>query len=196
MVWFGLATAMAVPLAVAATSELLAWRSPVYIAAGFAGIVALALVLVQPLLAGGYLPGLAARRGRSIHRWVGMALVAAVIAHVVGLWLSNPPDLIDALLLRSPTLFSIWGVVAMWATFAAATLAALRGRLRLRPRTWRLGHTAFVVLIAFGSIVHALLVEGTMGLVSKVALCVVVLVAMGKVLWDLRVWALLRRREQ
>jgi hypothetical protein len=40
-----------VPLTFAATSEYLACRDPIYIAAGFAGVVALCLALVQPLLA-------------------------------------------------------------------------------------------------------------------------------------------------
>ena len=191
-IWIGLAAAIAVPIALAATSPLLAWRGAAYIAAGFAGIIALALLLVQPLLAGGYLPGLAARRGRGVHRWVGIALVTAVVAHVAGLWLSNPPDLIDALLLRSPTPFSLWGVIAMWATFAAALLAVLRRRLR--PKTWRLAHTAFAMVIGIGSVVHALLVEGTMEPVSKAVFCGVVLVAIVKVVWDLRAWALLARR--
>jgi hypothetical protein len=38
-------------------SPLLAWRSIVHGASGFAGIVAMALMPVQPLLAAGYLPG-------------------------------------------------------------------------------------------------------------------------------------------
>ena len=63
LIWAALAVAVGVPLAAAAASPLLAWRGPVYILAGFAGIVGLGLVLVQPLLIGGYLPGLAAYRG-------------------------------------------------------------------------------------------------------------------------------------
>ena len=121
--------AVAIPIGVAATSPLLAWRDPVYIAACLAGVVAMALVLVQPLLAGGYLPGLTLSRGRRVHRWVGLLLVAAVVVHVAGLWLTSPPDVIDALLFTSPTPFSAWGVVAMWAVFAAALLAAARRRL-------------------------------------------------------------------
>jgi len=41
----------------------------VYILAGFAGIVAMGVMLFQPLLIGGYLPGLSARIGRRAHRW-------------------------------------------------------------------------------------------------------------------------------
>ncbi len=186
LIWTGFAAALVGPIAIAATSPLLAWRGPIYIASGFAGIVALALVLAQPLLAGGTLPGLPARPGRRLHRWVGAALVAAVAAHVGGLWLTSAPDVIDALLFESPTPFSAWGVIAMWAVFAAALLAALRGRLRLSPRIWRFGHKALVVVVVIGSVIHALLVEGAMGTVSKAVLCVLVVAATAKVLVDVR----------
>ena len=194
LIWAALAAALAVPIAVAATSPLLAWRDPVYIAAGFAGILALALLLLQPLLAGGWLPGLPARRGRRLHAWIGMALVAAVAAHVLGLWLTSPPDVIDVLLFRSPTPFSVWGVVAMWSVLAAALLAALRPRLRLRPLVWRRCHTTLAAVTVLGSVVHAMLIEGTMGLVSKTSLCALVLAAAAKVIADLRPRTTMARR--
>ncbi|WP_346912170.1 ferric reductase-like transmembrane domain-containing protein [uncultured Roseibium sp.] len=195
LIWIVLAVVLAVPIFAAAASPLLAWRDPIYITAGFAGIFAMALMLVQPLLAGGYLPGLPALRGRSVHRWTGAVLVAAVVVHVGGLWITSPPDVIDALLFRSPTPFSAWGVIAMGALFLAALLAALRRRLRLRPRTWRFAHTSLVLVAAVGSVVHALLIEGTMETVSKVALCLLVLAAAVKVAADLRVWSLRQRRD-
>ena len=184
-----------VPLAVAAASPLLAWRQPIYIASGFAGVVAMALLLLQPLLAGSYLPGLQGRRGRRLHAWIGAGLVAAVVVHVAGLWLTSPPDVIDVLLFRSPTPFSVWGVVAMWAVFAAALLAAFRRRLRLRPKVWRLCHTALAAVIVSGSVVHAMLIEGTMGTLSKAALCALVLAAAAKVMVDRRSWTLLTRQK-
>ena len=193
-IWAILAAALAVPLAVAAASPQLAWRDPIYIAAGFSGVIAMGLLLLQPLLAGGYLPGLPMRRGRRVHFWVGVALVAAVVVHVLGLWLTSPPDMVDALLFRSPTPFTVWGVVAMWAVFAAALLAMLRRRLRLRPRVWRPCHTALAAVVVTGSVVHALLIEGTMGAVSKAALCALVLAAAAKVMADLRAWTVLTRR--
>ncbi len=189
LIWTALALAILAPIAAAAASPLLAWRQPVYIAAGFAGIVALGLLLVQPLLMGGYLPGLPALRGRRAHRWIGGVLVAAVVIHVAGLWLTSPPDVVDALLFRAPTLFSPFGVIAMWAVFAAATLAAFRRRLGLRPRTWRLAHTSLAAVIVAGSAVHAILIEGTMETVSKAALCTLVVIATVKVMADLGVWA-------
>jgi predicted ferric reductase len=193
LIWAALAAALAVPIAIAAASPLLAWRDPIYIAAGFAGVVAMALLLLQPLLAGGYLPGLPARRSRRLHFWVGAALVAAVAVHTLALWVTSPPDVVDALLFRSPTPFSAWGVVAMWAVFAATLVAFLRRKLRLRSRLWRLCHVTFVTVVVLSSVVHAMLIEGTMGPVSKAALCVLVLAAVVKVIIDLRSWTLLRR---
>ena len=57
LAWAALARAVAAPLVEASRSPLLEWRGPVYVAAGFAGIVALALLLIQPLLVAGALPG-------------------------------------------------------------------------------------------------------------------------------------------
>ncbi|MFM9941003.1 MAG: ferric reductase-like transmembrane domain-containing protein [Hyphomicrobiaceae bacterium] len=193
LIWAAVVVAIAVPIAAAAVSPQLEWRHPVYIAAGFAGIIALGLLLVQPLAIGGYLPGLAGRDGRRAHRWIGGMLVAAVVIHVGALWISSPPDVVDALLFASPTPFSAWGVIAMWATFAAALLAALRRRLHLRPRTWRIGHAFLAVIIVVGTIVHAILIEGTMETVSKLALCALVLAATMKIVADLRVWSSKRR---
>lgn len=194
LIWLALAAALATPVAIAAASPLLAWRQPVYIAAGFAGVVAMGFLLVQPLLAGGYLPGLGGRKGRRLHPWIGAGLVAAVVVHVGGLWLTSPPDVVDALLFRSPTPFSAWGVVAMWGVFVAAILAALRRRLRPRPGVWRLTHTAVAAVIVVCSAAHAMLIEGTMGLASKAILCVMVLAATAKAIVDLRAWAHLRRK--
>jgi hypothetical protein len=188
LIWAALAAAIGVPIAAAAASPLLAWRDPIYIAVGFAGIVALALLLVQPVLIGGYLPGLPAPRGRRAHRLIGGVLVVAVMVHVGGLWITSPPDVIDALLFQSPTPFAPWGVIAMWAILAVALLAALRRRLGLAPRTWRIAHMALATVIVAGSVVHGILIEGAMETVSKAALCALVLAAAIKVMADLRVW--------
>ncbi|MDF0520415.1 ferric reductase-like transmembrane domain-containing protein [Bradyrhizobium yuanmingense] len=188
LIWGALVLAIGVPVALAAASEQLAWRDPVYILAGFAGIIALGVVLVQPLLIGGYLPGLSAYRGRRAHHWIGGALVLAILIHVAGLWITSPPDMVDALTFSSPTPFSPFGVTAMWAIFAVAFLALLRRRLGLRPRTWRIIHIPLAIVIVAGSVVHCLLIEGTMETISKVALCALVLAAAVKVMIDLQVW--------
>ena len=169
-------------------SPLLEWRDPVYIAAGFAGVLAMALMLLQPLLATGHLPGFAVPTGRRIHRWVGSLLFLTVVIHVAALWVTSPPDVVDALLFASPTPFSVWGVIAMWCVFATAVLAATRRKFRLQPRTWRISHKTLAAVIVTGSVIHAMLIEGTMETVSKAVLCALVLTATLLVLggWLLR----------
>ena len=194
--WAILATILVVPMLAAAASPLLQWRQPVYIAAGFAGIAAMALLLLQPLLAGGYLPGAEGRHGRRLYRWTGSLLVLAIILHVGGLWITSPPDVIDALLFRSPTPFSVWGVLAMWAVFAAALLAAVRRRLPFPPRLWRRFHTLLAMMIVIGSAAHALLIEGTMETLSKAALCALAVAATVKVIVDLKIWAMRPRQKK
>jgi hypothetical protein len=183
LIWAALAAAVCVPIAAAAVSPQLEWRDPVYILAGFAGIIALGLLLVQPVLAGGYLPGPSAYRGRRAHHWIGGAVVVAVLIHVGGLWVTSPPDMLDALLFASPTPFSPFGVIAMWAIFAVAFLAFFRRRLGLR--TWRIVHMVLAAVIVVGSVVHGMLIEGTMETMSKAALCALVLGAAIKVMVDL-----------
>lgn len=190
-IWLALLIAIAIPIGAAAASPLLAWRDPIYIIAGFAGIFGLALLLLQPLLAGRLLPGMSPLENRLIHRWVGLFLVVSVVVHVGGLWITSPPDVIDALTFSSPTPFSIWGVLAMWALFATALLAAFRRRLKLRPSTWRLAHSALALLIVSGTIIHALLIEGTMEVFTKTGLCTLVAIATLKVVYA--IWRKERR---
>jgi len=188
LIWAALAAAIGVPIALTATSDLLEYRGPIYIVAGFAGIVALGLVLIQPLLIAGYLPGLPGLRGRQVHHWIGGTLAAVVVIHVVGLWITSPPDMIDALTFTSPTPFSPFGVVAMWAIFAVALLTVFRRKMG--PRAWRLVHLSLAAVIVIGGVAHAALVEGAMETMSKLALCALVLAAAIKVMAGL----LLRRR--
>ena len=183
LIWASLAAAICLPIALAGTSDLLKWRGAVYILAGFAGVFALGLLLVQPLLIAGYLPGLSAYRARRAHHWIGGALVIAVIVHVGGLWITSPPDMIDALIFASPTPFSPFGVIAMWAIFVVALLAAFRRQMGLR--TWRIVHMGLAAVIVVGTLAHAMLIEGTMETVSKASLCLLVFGAAIKVIADL-----------
>ena len=175
VVWTALLATALVPVAIAATSPFLQYRDAIYIAAGFAGILALALLLFQPLLAANLLPGPAPGESRRWHRGLGLLLVVLVVAHVGGLWLTSPPDVVDVLLFRSPTPFSVWGALAMWAALAAAIVAA--SRRRLGPRTWRALHLALASLLVVGTVVHAVQIQGAMETVSKWVLCVAVLAA-------------------
>ena len=184
LIWAGLVLALAVPLWLAVQSPLLQWRQPIYIAGGFAGIVGLGLMLLQPLLADARLPGLTPATARRLHRWTGALLVFAVLTHIAGLWLTSPPDVIDVLLFRSPTPFGIWGAVAMWAVFAAAALALFRKRLGLR--LWRRAHVSVTALAVLSTTLHALLIEGAMETFSKALLCALALLATGWAVWQRR----------
>ncbi len=172
LVWLALATVIVVPLALAAQSPLLAWRQPVYIVAGFAGIIGLCLLLLQPLLAARLLPRVPPMKARQLHHLAGITLITAVVLHVVGLWITSPPDMVDALTFTSPTAFSPFGVVAMWAAFGAAALSILK------PLHWRRAHLVLAVTTVIASVVHALLIEGTMETASKIVLCVCVLASL------------------
>lgn len=189
-----LVAALLAPIIAAANSPLLQWRDPVYVIAGFAGIIGMAMMLVQPLLAVGALPGLLLQTSRRLHRYGGMVLVLAVVIHVVGLWITSPPDVIDVLLFRSPTPFAIWGVLAMWAVFAAALLAVWRARLPLR--VWRWGHTALVSLAVIGTVAHAVQILGTMEPITKTLLSVLLVGALIISIARRKVWAMGLRERQ
>ncbi|MEO1639630.1 MAG: ferric reductase [Pseudomonadota bacterium] len=176
-----------VPLIVAGFSPLLQWRQPLYILAGFAGIAAMGVMLIQPLLAVGALPGVGPGPGRRLHRAMGGILVLAVLLHIGGLWITSPPDVIDVLLFRSPTPFGIWGALAMWAVFGAAIWAMFRRRLRLR--LWRWGHTGLVAVAVVATVLHVIPVDGTMEVVTKWALSAGVLSATALAIYRRRVWA-------
>lgn len=186
LIWTVGVAVLLIPLGFAASSPLLAWRDPIYIAAGLAGVVAMLLLLVQPALVGGYVPGLSGLRARRIHRIVGLSLSGAVLVHVLALWITSPPDVMDALLFASPTAFTPWGVIAMWAVFATAFLAIFWRKLRISPRVWRGLHTALGMTIVGGTVAHALLIEGTMEAVSKAVLSLVIVVVTLKLVVDLR----------
>lgn len=173
LIWSGLGLAVLIPVGAAAFSPLLAWRDPAYVIAGFAGVIGLAALLVQPVVALGGLPGLTGPRWRRVHRPVGAVLVGLIVVHVGGLWITSPPDVIDALLFRSPTPFAAFGVVAMWAAFATAGLAA--ARRKLAPHIWRRVHRALAGIIVLGTVIHAMQIEGTMEPVTKAGLCALIL---------------------
>lgn len=177
IVHVGAALVLAAPVVAAGFSPLLAWRDPIYIAAGFAGIIGLSLLAVQPVLAAGRMDGLTLRRQKALHRICAGAILAAVVLHIAGLWITSSPDVVDVLLLVSPTPFAIWGVAAMWALLISATVAAMRARLQMSAQLWRRTHMALGAVVALGSVLHTALIEGTMETVSKVAICALVLAA-------------------
>ncbi|MEL6607751.1 MAG: ferric reductase-like transmembrane domain-containing protein [Pseudomonadota bacterium] len=172
-IWGAVGCVVLVPVIAAGFSPLLQWRDATYIFAGIAGIAAMAIMPLQPLAAAGVLPGLSAYGSRRLHRAVGASLFIGVVAHVAALWITSPPDVLDALLFRSPALFSPFGVIAMAAVFAAAVMATPPVRRALRWRQWRRIHRGVTTVIVAGTIAHVALIEGTMDVVSKTMLCLV-----------------------
>lgn len=173
--WLGLAVAIFSPIVAASFSPYLQYRQPLYVMSGFAGILGLGLLLIQPLLAQGLLPYPDLRRSRQIHRLTGAALVLCVVLHIGGLWATSPPDVVDALLFRSPAPFSPWGMLAALAIVATGLLAL--NRRGLSYRSWRNSHMLLAAVAVIGSAAHAILVEGTMEQMTKFALCILVLLA-------------------
>ncbi|KPA22460.1 hypothetical protein shim_07430 [Shimia sp. SK013] len=187
VIWSGLILALATPLIVASFNPYLAYRNPAYIAAGFAGILALLLLILQPLLAGGLLPNVPPRTARLWHRATGSLIIVAVVVHVAGLFVTSPPDTLDALLLVSPTPFSLYGVVALWGVILTGLLVTLRRKLPLRYLPWAILHNTLAFLIVMATVVHALLIDGTMGPLTKWLACLVVVLLTTWVLYDIRI---------
>lgn len=175
LVWGLIATLMVGPIILAALSPYLAYRNPAYIVGGFSGIVGLALFVIQPLLSAGYPSDVAPSRRRRWHQWTGTAIVACVVMHVGGLYVTSPQDTLDALLLVSPTPFSLYGVAAMWTTILIVGLIVFRRRLGVRTPLWQLIHSGLALLIVVSTVIHALQIEGTMETYSKWALSVTAL---------------------
>lgn len=182
-VWASLTVLVIASVIIAALSPLQASRNTAYIIASLAGIVALGILALQPLLARGHAPEVHAGRQRRWHRVLGGGLVLAVVLHVGGLYLTSAPDTLDALLLVSPTPFSIYGVTAMWAIALTALLASVRRKLGMPPKLWRGLHTILGITIVVATVIHAVQIEGAMGWWSKIGLSGAALVAFGWVLW-------------
>ncbi|MEO1562930.1 MAG: ferric reductase-like transmembrane domain-containing protein [Pseudomonadota bacterium] len=177
LIWLALFAVCAVPVALAISSPLLQWREPIYIAAGLAGVLTLPLLVMQPLFAARVLPDLPPRACLLAHRTVALLLLIAICVHVAGLWITSPPDVIDALLFVSPTPFSLWGVIAMWAGVVTLGLAAFWRQFGIARQNWKALHAALAVIIAAGATAHALLIDGTMEPISKWLICGLVLAA-------------------
>ena len=170
-IWSVVSLSVLVPLVIAMMSPLQAYRDFPYIAASFAGVLALGILFLQPLLAISALPDLSPRRSRQIHQILGILLLVCVSVHVFGLYLTSPQDALDALLFVAPTLFSVYGVLAMWGVIATVVLVILRTQLTPPYRIWKITHNLLSFGIVCSTIVHALMIEGAMGTASKIFLC-------------------------
>ena len=192
--WIVVATMAAVPVIAAGLSPLLGGRELLWITGGMAGVVALSLLFVQPLLKAAAPPLLAARDGVYWHRRCGITIVAAVALHIGALYAYSPDDVTDVLLLVAPTPFSLYGVISMWCLVLTAVLAATRRVLQLDYRLWRILHSVLAVAVVGAGAIHAILIEGAMEEYSKLAICIAAMAATTAGALEVNVLAPLRRR--
>lgn len=184
-IWVALTIVISGPVLIAANSPYLAYRDTAYIIGGFAGIIGLSLLLIQLLLAAGYLPGAELTTKRQWRRWVGSAIVACLFLHVGGLYITSPPDTLDALPLVSPGLFRLRSAGD------AGDRADCGPRHSASPFGIALCDVAscpnsLSAIVVAATVTHALQIEGAMGIVSKWGLCLAVIAATGVTLIDLR----------
>lgn len=177
--WVLLFFVVAVPVLVAALSPLQKSREVIYVVGGLSGVVALTLLLVQPLLVIGYLNGVSLTRQRRWHLWSGALLVFSVALHISALYITSPDDITDALLLRSATPFSVYGVIGSWGVVLIVILVVLRARIKIPAKLWKAIHAIFAAIVVVASVVHALWIQGAMGTASKWVLCGTILIATG-----------------
>ncbi len=194
VIWAGLAVILLSPVLIAAASPLQEWRDAAYITGGMAGVIALSLLVLQPLLAAGYLPGLRLPAARKLHRLSGALLAVCIALHVGGLYISSPMDALDALLLVSPTPFSIYGVTAMWAVIL--TICIVTFRRRIRPGLWRIVHNGLALIIVVSTVIHAVMIDGAMGEWSKWLMCGLAIGATAFAIVHLRLIRKIRRQSR
>ncbi|PZO02257.1 MAG: ferric reductase [Hyphomicrobiales bacterium] len=192
--WLLIAVIAGLPVLVAAASPLQRGREALWITGGMAGVVALSLLFVQPLLMAAAPQLLQARAGVKWHRLGGIAIVAMVALHVGALYLYSPDDVTDALLLVAPTPFSLYGVISLWCLVLTAALAATRRVLKIGHRPWRILHSVLAVAVVGAGAIHAIQIEGAMEEYSKLAICLAALVVTTAGAIEVNILAPMRRR--
>ncbi|KPF69713.1 hypothetical protein IP69_10205 [Bosea sp. AAP35] len=194
-IWLLIALVAVVPIAAAAASPLLRGREWLWIAGGMAGVVALSLLFVQPLLMAAAPPLTAVRDRIAWHRWGAIAIVALVALHIGALYAYSPDDVTDILLLAAPTSFSVYGVIGMWCLILTVALTSTRRLLRLGYKPWRIVHSVLAVALAGSSVVHAIQIEGAMEDYSKLAICLATLAATTAAVLEINLFVPMRQRK-
>ncbi|KPH81976.1 ferric reductase-like transmembrane domain-containing protein [Bosea vaviloviae] len=192
--WILVAAIACVPVLAAAASPLQRGRELLWIIGGMAGVLALSLLFLQPLLMAATPPLMQVRAGVTWHRRGGIAIVAMVAVHIGALYLYSPEDITDALLLVAPTPFSLYGVISLWCLVLTAALAATRRVLKIGYRPWRILHSVLAVAVVGASAIHAIQIEGAMEEYSKLAICIAALLVTTVAAVEVNVLAPMRRR--
>jgi hypothetical protein len=181
------------PAAAALASPLQVGRDAGWVLGAVAGAVALSLLAVQAALPTPWLDGVLARPWSALHRAVGLAVAAVVLAHMAGLYLSSPDDVRDALLLRAPT-YSRLGVLSAWTVGLSIALALARRRLGLTYSDWQILHSALAVAIVTTAVGHTVMIRGTLDGPAELLACGAALVAVSAAIVYQHVLRPLRRR--
>ena len=193
--WIVIAALAGVPVLAAAVSPLQRGRELLWVTGGMAGVLALSLLFLQPLLMAAAPPLMRAGAGVRWHRIGGIAIVFMVALHVGALYLYSPDDITDALLLVAPTPFSLYGVISLWCLVLTAALAAARRVLKIGYRPWRILHSVLAAAVVGAGAIHAIQIEGAMEEYSKLAICIAALVVTTAGAIEVNVLAPLRRRQ-
>ena len=194
--WLLSALTAILPIGAAAASPLLGGREWLWITGGMAGVVALSLLAVQPLLVAAAPALLAPKAGVTWHRVGGIAIMAMVALHIGALYAYSPDDVTDILLLSAPTSFSIYGVIGLWCLILTALLTAVRRIYRLSYTAWRIAHSVLAVLLVGASVIHTIQIEGAMEAYSKLAICIVAMALTTAGVLEVNVLSRLRRRRK
>lgn len=156
----GIVALLLVPVAVALASPHLADAPPARLVATATGVLALGLLVFQVVLPGR--PRRLVRAGlMRLHRVVGLAVVALVLAHVGALFVYSPSDTLFALSPGAPT-YSRLGVVATFCLALTVALALGWRRLGLGRPEWRALHLSLAVAILITAFAHAVMVQGAL----------------------------------
>lgn len=193
--WIVIAALAGGPVLAAALSPLQRGRELLWVIGGIAGVLALSLLFLQPLLMAAAPPLMRAGAGVRWHRLGGIVIVVMVVVHVGALYLYSPDDITDALLLVAPTPFSLYGVISLWCLVLTAALAATRRVLKIGYRPWRILHSILAVAVVGAGAVHAIQIEGAMEEYSKLAICIAALVVTTAGAIEVNVLAPMRRRQ-
>jgi len=196
LVWLLVLGVVFTPLVLAALSPLQASRNVAYVVGGLAGIAALGFLLLQPLLAAGYLPGFKVAQAKRWHRWLGFAVSVLVAVHIIGLFITSPDDMSDALLLVAPTPFSLYGVIGLWSLGITVLLVLARSRVGIRYGLWKIIHNLLAAVVVGASVIHTLMIDGAMNSLSKYVLCACIVVVTGAAMVHLRVLRPLAQRSK
>ena len=181
------------PLVAAAASPLQTGREAVWVIGALSGVLALSLLVIQVLLPTPWLRGIIFGDDSRVHRILGIAVAAVVLAHIIGLYIASPDDIADALVLQAPT-YSRLGVLSAWCLALSLGLALARRKLALTYSDWQIVHAVLAVVIVATAVAHTVMIRGTLdGPVEVLLSGAAVIAVTAAVVYRFILWPLQRR---